>query len=345
MRTYPTITVVVATYNSGSTIARCLASVRMQSYPQEKISIIIVDGGSSDDTRAIVKAYDIDLIAVDPKKQNAEYNKSLGISKATGEILFLLDHDNILPHKNWLKRMVEPLQKHPDVVGVETLRYRYDPDTSLLDRYFSLFGALDPLAWYLGKADRLSYIYDTYKLFGEATDHGNYYTVIFSSQEIPTLGANGFLIRRKLLLKHANAAPGKFFHIDVNVDLIRKGYNTYAFVKDDILHLSGYGTVWYFLKRRMLFMQQYYLSESTMTLQRERRYSVYEPKDTAKLLGFIFISLTIVVPLIDSIRGWKKIHDPAWFLHPFLCFGIATLYGYVIIKHQISLYAKKILGK
>ena len=30
--------------------------------------------------------------------------------------------------------------------------------SSLIDRYFGLFGAGDPLAFYLGKSDRLSYM-------------------------------------------------------------------------------------------------------------------------------------------------------------------------------------------
>lgn len=334
---YPSISIVVATFNAQKTIEKCLKSIQNQNYPEDKIDIIIVDGSSKDKTVEIAKKFTKKIIIIEPDKQNAEYNKAIGVSNAFGEMLLMLDHDNILPHRNWLLKMVEPLMKHKEVVGVETLRYHYDPHYSLLDRYFGLFGAGDPLAYYLGKADRLAFIYDTYNLFGKAKDYGSYYLVKFDKNHIPTLGANGFMIRRDLLIKHAKISPNEFFHIDVNVDLIRKGFNTYAFIKDSIIHLTNYGNVFNFLKRRKLFMEQYHFKAHS-----KRRYSVYEQKDFFALLKFILYSATFIKPTIDATRGFIKIHDFAWFLHPFLSFTLLTIYSYVLVKVQIKKYARQI---
>lgn len=334
---YPSISVVIATFNAQKTIERCLKSIQIQDYPKDKIDIIIIDGSSRDKTVEIAKKFTKKIIIIESYKQNAEYNKAVGVSNAFGEMLLMLDHDNILPHRNWLSKIVEPLIRHKEVVGVETLRYHYDRHYSLLDRYFGLFGAGDPLAYYLGKADRLSFIYDTYNLFGEAKDYGNYYLVRFDKDHIPTLGANGFLIRRNLLVKYAKTAPSDFFHIDVNVDLIRKGFNTYAFVKDSIIHLTNYGNVLNFLKRRKLFMEQYHFKA-----KHKRRYSVYEKKDFLALLKFIIYSATFIKPTIDAARGFIKIHDFAWFLHPFLSFTILVIYSYVFINAQFKKYARQI---
>lgn len=338
---YPTISVITPTFNSKKTIAQCLESVRNQNYPQEKIEIIIADGGSTDNTKEIIKDFKVKLITIDPKKQNVEFNKSTAIQKAEGELLLMLDHDNILPHKNLLKKMVQPFLDNPEMVGVETMRYHYDKKMTILDRYFALFGVTDPLAWYIGKADRMSYIYDEYYKKYNPKKFKNYYVIHFTPGNIPTIGANGFMIRRKILLIHANAKPGKFFPIDVNVDLIRKGFNTYAFVKDSITHIAGHGSVMYYLKRRMLFMKQYYLNEHNSSLQNVRRYSVYEKKDFWKLIYFIIISTTFIIPIIDSLRGYRKIHDVAWFIHPILCFGFVAMYGYVIIEHQAKISLRK----
>lgn len=341
----PTVSVVIATFNAEKTLPRVLDSIRVQDYPPGLVDITIVDGGSKDRTLEIAKKYTQSIISVDPAKQNAEYNKCIGIHQAKGELLFLIDHDNVLPTALVLRHMVQPLLDYPAVVGVETLRYHYDLNASLLDRYFALFGAGDPLAWYLGKADRLSFLYDRYNLAGRTRDMGAYYLVTFSPDHIPTLGANGFIVRRALLMKHAKVDPQHFYHIDVNVDLIRKGYNTYAFTKDAILHLSGYKNLWSFLSRRKLFLEQFHLSSAGMTARAERRYSVFEPKDKWKLFWFVCISLTIIIPLADSIRGFRKIHDPAWFLHPFLCFVLVVLYGWIIIKHQFRLLATSLMEK
>lgn len=342
---YPTISVVIATHNSSRTIGRCLQSIRDQTYPQEKIEIIIADGASGDTTKEIALRYEVRWIDVPAKRQNAEYNKATGIAAARHEIIAMIDHDNVLPHVRWFQHMVAPLVAHKEVVGVETLRYHYDSRASLLDRYFALLGAGDPLVWYLGKADRLSYIYGRYNASGMVKDCGGYYTVRFKPDTMPTIGANGFLVRRAILMMHAKISPGMYFDMDVNVDLIIKGHDTFAFVKDSILHLTGYGSIWSFLKRRMLFIGQYQRGRDKTSDKPVRRYGILSTKDIFRLGLSILICATIIIPLIDSLRGFRKIRDIAWFLHPLLSFSFVGLYSWVIIKHQITFYAKKLLAK
>lgn len=345
MKALPTVSVLVATYNSGHTIDECLSSVRAQRYPQSKIEIIIGDGGSIDGTIDIARKHKARIERISGSVQNAEYNRAVAAHRAKGDLLLILDHDNILPHPDWLLGMVEPILRHDDVVGVETLRYHYDPGASLLDRYFALFGAGDPLAFYLGKADRMPYLADGYTLSGQALDRGKYYLVTFRPDRIPTIGSNGFLVRRKLLFAQADVRLSRFFHIDVNVDLIRKGFSTYAFVKDTVMHKTSYNSISHFLYRRVLFVEQYHLGGQGLAMKQARRYSVYEPRDSFRLAYYILISLTFVVPLIDSLRGFLRIRDRAWFLHPILCFSLVFLYSWAVMKHQVYTYAKRLLAR
>ncbi len=344
----PTLSIVIATFNSDKTLSTCLESISRQDYPRDKIEIIIADGGSTDNTLSLGKRYGAKIVHVESSKQGAEYNRATGAHAAKNEILVFLDHDNILPHSFWFKRMVGPLMEDRKIVGVETLRYHYDHNDSPLGRFFSLFGVNDSLPFYLGKADRLAYFIKSpgeYGTFREALvkDKGSYFMVDFAKNSIPTLGSNGFLIRRRLLFQHAKVDLDYFFHIDVNVDLIRKGFNRYAFIKDSIIHHTHEKGLIDYLRRRKLFMEQYHLSKTSISQQDFRRYSVFERKDTVKLIWFVFISLTLVIPLFDSLRGYRKIHDWAWFLHPLLCFALVILYGWVIIRHQIKIYVRKFL--
>ena len=334
---FPTISLIIPTYNSQKTLEELLVSVRNQDYQQEKLEIILADGGSTDTTYDLAIKYGAKMIQVTPKKlQSAEYNRAFGAHRAKGELLAFCDHDNSLPHKHWLKQMVTPFIVHEEVVGVETLRYTYDPKDTILGRYFSLFGVNDVVPFYLGKADRLSYIYDTpseYGVFGKGRviKENNYFLVYFNKNHIPTIGSNGFFVHRKLLLSEARSDVHHFFHIDVNVDLIKKGYNCYAFVNDSIVHKTGERGIFDYFRRRKLFMLKYGFEDFP-----KRRFSVYEKKDFYKLLFFIIISVTFIKPFYDSFRGYLKIRDPAWFLHPIICFWTLAIYSVSIIEYKIK---------
>ncbi len=344
-KSLPSISIVIATYNSAKTLQECLESVAMQLYPKHKIEIILADGGSKDSTFSVGKKYAAKILHIDKRKQGAEYNRAMGARHAKHDLLLFIDHDNVLPHSGWLRAMVEPFLRDKTMVGVETLHYTYDPRDSFIGRYFALFGANDIFAFYVGKADRMPYFYDspaTYGVFKSARvkDRGPYFSVDFTADGIPTLGSNGFLIRKSILFTYAKTKPEEFFHIDVNVDLIRLGHRRYAFIKDTLHHKTDERGVMDYLRRRKLFMEKYHYSSANV-----RRYSLYEEKDLFATLKFILLSSTVIIPLIDSIKGFMKIHDLAWFLNPFMCFSLVILYGFAIIQRRIRLYANKILGK
>lgn len=332
----PTISAVIATFNSQLSIKYCLESLFNQNYPKEKIEVIIADGGSEDKTLSILSEFDVKIIKIPKEKQEAEYNKGVGISQAKNEILLLIDHDNVLPHKDWLRKMVQPLMENKTITGVEVLRFHYNPKDNILDRYFALIGGVDPVPYYLGKDSKLSFAFGKYNLLGIAKDLGDYYLVKFDKEKIPTLGANGFMIRRSLL-KYAKADPENFFHIDINYDLISKGFNIYAFVKDDIIHYKKTKFLEFlkFLIRRKKIMEIQYFESF-----KKRRYAVFmSSQDKVGLIKYVFYTITIIKPTYDSIRGFLKIRDLAWFLHPFICFSFLIIYSWALLAR----YSKKVL--
>lgn len=326
----PTISVVIPTLNSSRILKECLASVRMQDYDRDTIEIIIVDGGSTDSTKVIVTEYGATIIEEPQLKENQEARKAIGLSRAKNELVLFIDSDNILPHKDWLKAMVKPIVADKDIVATQPLRYQYNREFSLLNRYFALFGVNDPLAYYFNKRDRLSWAEDDWRMLGEADDRGSYYAVRFSKDKLPTLGANGFLVRREIMLK-AKVNPREFFHIDVNYDLVSLGYDKYGIIKDSIIHLTG-DNVLTVIKKRLRYMKRYHCQDYSL-----RRYKLYEPKDIYKLLIFIISSVTFIRPLYDSVKGFIKIPDVAWFMHPLMCFAFVIIYGIAIIERFLSI--------
>ena len=329
---YPSISVVIATFNSGKTLAKCLSLVRSQKYPQSKIEILLGDGGSTDHTVEIAKKYKAIIVKIPTKKQNAEFNRGTAFNRAKKELVLILDHDNFMTSKHYLQDLVQPLIDHPEVVASESCYYHYDRRYSLLDRYYALFGTIEPVPFYFGKADKMMQTSKKWNLHGKSTDYGDYYLVEFENNPLlfPTIGTNGCLMRRKLVSENADVRPDYHFPIDVMVDVVKSGHNKFAFVKNSLIHLTGARGVFTFLKRRVMFVEKYHFTDGP-----RRRYSVYMPGDEWNLVKFIFYSLTFVKPTYDALVGFIKIPDPAWFIHPIMCFGITFSYGWGTIRNKL----------
>src|SRR5687768_2851389 len=94
----PLVTVVVTNYNYGRFLTAALDSVLAQTYVP--IEVIVVDDGSTDDSRSILERYSVKAIYQDNAGQAAALNA--GVAAATGDIICLLDADDV-----WLPRKVE----------------------------------------------------------------------------------------------------------------------------------------------------------------------------------------------------------------------------------------------
>ena len=90
--------------------------------------------------------------------------------------LAMIDHDNVLPHAQWLSKMVRPFAENKNIVGVETLRYQYDKKESLLDRYFALLER-EILCMVFRQIRPASYMFDRYNLAGEVISDNGYYII------------------------------------------------------------------------------------------------------------------------------------------------------------------------
>ena len=109
------ISVIVPAYNAEKTIKDCLNGLLRQNYPKNKYEVIVVDDGSTDDTRKILKSFRrVKLVEQEHKGPAAARN--LGVKHAKGNIVLFTDSDCV-PDKNWIKHMIEPF-KDKTIVGV-----------------------------------------------------------------------------------------------------------------------------------------------------------------------------------------------------------------------------------
>lgn len=323
----PTVTFVTPTLNSEATIYECISSIDKLDYPKNKIKMFIMDDGSTDNTLKIAKKFSFCKV-FHVRTSGPEEATAIGFNHANSNYVVNLSSDNILPDRKWLQRMIKPLQSNKSLIASESINYRYVRSDKLLNRYFALFGMNDPIAFYLGKRDRRAYFEDNWHLKTPSKDRGVYYEASFTEKDMPTLGANGFVIRTKIIQK-VTKDPKKFSHIDSCVDLLRLGYNSFAFVKTTLWHKTGESLSTYFYKRRRYALELYFKK------QKSRRYHLYNPQvDRFKLGAYILLSLTLVEPMFQAIRGYLILRDRAWFLHPFICFFTTWNYIYIYMRFQ-----------
>lgn len=89
------ISIITVCYNSGATIRDTIESVRAQTF--NDIEYIVVDGGSSDQTLAIIAEYDEFISKVVSEPDQGIYDAmNKGISLATGDVIGIINSDDVL---------------------------------------------------------------------------------------------------------------------------------------------------------------------------------------------------------------------------------------------------------
>jgi glycosyltransferase involved in cell wall biosynthesis len=316
---YPSISIVIPVFNSELCLGLCLESIRNQDYPREKLEIIIVDAGSTDKTLDIARQYEADMILANPLK-TGEAGKSVGVSKAKNEIIALIDSDNILEGNDWLTRMAQPFAD-PEIAGSEPWLYTYRPGDPLITRYCALLGMNDPLCFYLGNYDRISQINGKWTSINvPCEDRGDYLKADFYGLDYyPTIGANGFMIRRELVLK-AHYEP-YLFDIDIPAELLPMGYHCYAKVKLGIIHLYA-KNLSDFTRKQKRRVRDFLFYRGD-----RKRYYPWDKISRWKLVKFVLSTVLIFPIVIDIIRGYLRKPDRAWWFHLAACWTTLIVYG------------------
>jgi len=312
----PSISIIIPTYNSSKTLPLCLESIAAQDYPKDKIEIIIADGGSTDSTLEIAGKY-TDSIYSNPLT-TGEAGKAAGVKHSKGEIIALIDSDNILPSRDWCFRMTEPFQDK-EITGTEPLYYTYREEDGYITRYCALLGMNDPICLFLGIYDRMCMITNKWTEAPVVVeDKGNYLKIELNEKKLPTMGANGFLVRRDALTE---CSMGDYlFDIDIVYELITLKKNRFAKVKVGIVHIFAEDVFTFIKKQRRRIRDYSYYKE-----QKLRKYP-WGRLEKLKLFKFIVYTVAVLPLVFQLLRGYEKKQDRAWWFHVPACWITMGVY-------------------
>jgi hypothetical protein len=275
--------------------------------------------------------------------------------------------------------MIEPFYE-PDIVASEPIEYTYRPSDSYITRYCALLGMNDPLCLFLGNYDRYCTLTGRWTdMPYKEEDKDGYLKIELNKKKLPTIGANGFLMRRSALLSAftsnlqpmpstvqpfasnlkpqtssvsvstsnlhtltssvsvsaSNLQPSTFdisftdylFDIDVIYELLNSmnpinSADTVRFakVKTGIIHIFSGEINTFARKQRRRIRDYLYYNKLGV-----RKYP-WGRINKMGLAKFILSCLFLFPLLIQSIKGYLKKPDRAWFFYPLACW--LTLWEY-----------------
>jgi glycosyltransferase involved in cell wall biosynthesis len=113
------ISVVIGTYNQKTVLSHVLDSFSKQTFPSDKMEVLVVDSSSDDGTEELCTNSKFPFIFNYYRKENTGKvpARNMAIEKAGGEVIFLTDGD-VLAHPSLIEEHMHYYRKYPGSVIV-----------------------------------------------------------------------------------------------------------------------------------------------------------------------------------------------------------------------------------
>lgn len=329
----PLVTIIIATFNSGKLLPRTLDAIRNQDYPQDRLEILAIDGGSTDNTADVVRQYG-GTILPNPKTEPVNA-KVIGIQRAKGKYVMTLDHDEVLLNPHSIRIRISALEENTDCKAALCSGYKRPKDYPLLNEYLSEYG--DPYSLFIYNFPKGYGFFEkalrkNYSILNSSED---YYIVSFAKAKKPPLlelVCVGTIINRDFFKESCSTknGVGHAFYA-----MLEKGIYKVIVTRDDPLeHYSVDSLKAYWPKLKWRVINNVFATKDNSAGFAGRM--TYQPSLRYKKYLFIPYSFCVVFPLIHGILLSCSRRNFIYLLHPVFCIYVA-----IQILFQ---YSKKILG-
>ncbi|HME45934.1 MAG TPA: glycosyltransferase [Syntrophorhabdales bacterium] len=138
----PSVSIVIPVYNEGPLVRDSILSVANGSYPRDRLQVIVVDDGSTDDTwqyiqRAVHEAKIEVLTIRNPENRGKRDALHRGFGKATGEVWITVDSDSVV-EPDALENGVSALVHDPKIGCVAGSVKVLNRNDSLITRFLKI---------------------------------------------------------------------------------------------------------------------------------------------------------------------------------------------------------------
>jgi GT2 family glycosyltransferase len=117
----PKVSIVILTALGATHLPECLDSLRAQTYPPDRVEVVVVDNGSADDpTREAERGYPGARVIRASTNLGFAAGNNLGADAATGDYLIFLN-DDTRAAPDWLRELVETAQRRRAAAVASTI--------------------------------------------------------------------------------------------------------------------------------------------------------------------------------------------------------------------------------
>jgi|ERR1700722_2564072 glycosyltransferase involved in cell wall biosynthesis len=330
------ISIIIATFNSERTLPLVLESIKRQTFPQKKIEILILDGGSEDKTLTIAKKYQCTIIK--NKKIEPISGRILGYEKAKGKYIIFIDSDEIIKNPESITIKYELMEKNHQIKAVIGSGYENPPHAAITAKYINEFG--DPFSFFIYRSSKNAQFFITQMKQAYPVSVENEKGVLFNFSQsldfpIMELGAANTMIDAEYSKKtFPDFSPEIFAHLFY---FLLKNSKKIAFTKDDpVVHYTSDTMQSYINKIKWRVKNNIYYVSSLGITGFSGRSKLQSSNIRIKRYFFLPYAITIIFPLIDAVYLVITRKDLAYFIHLPLSFYTATVIMYY--------YCLKIVG-
>ena len=122
------VSVVIPTWNAGAEFECLLQALRAQR-GFDRVEIVVVDSGSSDQTLALARTHGAKLVQLPHEEFSHSHARNLGVARATGEYLMMMTQDAMPTSRFWLYNMYLALTYRKEIAAVSCAEFpRRDVD-------------------------------------------------------------------------------------------------------------------------------------------------------------------------------------------------------------------------
>jgi glycosyltransferase involved in cell wall biosynthesis len=290
----PKVSFIMPTLNAAALLENCLGSIARQTYPRDRMEIILADAMSKDATREIAAKYG--AVVIDDRGRDMEQGKRLALQHATGDYIVFVDADNEITHADYIERAVGALAAHPQALGVESYYLPSAKMSSFCAYITALLHISDPICWLMAVNPKLV------ARDGEVER----WTVPGESCAYP-LGANGFVFRRADLERVR--AREHFQDTHIALHLMQGGQREWLRIRGRGVHHYYVQTWWGFVQKRRRAMVHF------MNVRGDTDVSWMKQQPPVPGWLACFYCVSFVGPLWHTLLGLARDRDVRWLWH------------------------------